>query len=86
VVIVYFCFVYSKNKYINSGSRAWVAAWLVAVLIGISIEIAQSLFTTNRSGEMGDAVANAMGAGFGYVVYQGAKLIAGKRFKGQGSS
>ena len=82
-IIIFFCFAKLHNRYITSTSRAWIAALVTSVLIGILVEIAQSLFTYNRTGSVEDAVANAMGAALGYAAYQGARYIMKSRLKGK---
>lgn len=74
-IITFFCLTKPSCKYTNNISRAWIASLIIAVLIGILIEIAQGLFTYNRTGSTEDAVANAIGALLGYVAYQGAIYI-----------
>ena len=44
------------------GPRRWMTAMIVAILYGVSIEIAQYLAPTGRSGSYLDAAANAIGA------------------------
>lgn len=70
-VIHYLCF---QKSIIDSG-RAWIAALLAAIVIGILIELAQTLFTHHRSGSFADAVANAIGAGLGYMAFHLFKFI-----------
>ncbi|KAB1156206.1 VanZ family protein [Flavobacterium luteum] len=57
-------FLYFNNKKLNSNdsSKALVTkVFFVAVLYGIGIEIAQSLFTTTRKGDVLDVIANTSG-------------------------
>jgi len=77
-IIVFFCLTKSGNGYIRHASRAWIAAMFISALIGIFLEVAQSLFTYNRTGSVEDAVANAIGAGLGYVAYLSVKYIRAK--------
>jgi len=69
-IILFFCL--SLSRYWNSRFRnyTWLLAFSIAVLFGIAIEVCQSLCTLNRTGSVEDALANAFGAGFGYVVYK----------------
>ncbi len=75
VVILYFCFVSSRQQFANRVASAWVWSLSLAMLTGILIEIAQSQFTRNRTGSVEDAVANAVGALIGFGVYQLVKKI-----------
>ena len=50
--------------------QAWAAALLGATVIGILVEIAQGLFTTNRTPSLDDAIANAIGAVCGFIGFQ----------------
>ena len=71
VVILFLCF---KKTIINSKS-AWIAALLAAIAVGILIELAQTLFAHHRSGSLADAMANAIGAGLGYMTFRLFKFI-----------
>lgn len=71
-VILYLCL---QNSIIDSGS-AWIVALLAAIAAGILIELAQTLFTPHRSGSFADAVANAIGAGLGYMAFRLFRFIA----------
>lgn len=75
VVILYFCFVTARPKIANHVVSAWVWSLSLAMLTGILIEIAQSLFTRNRTGSVEDAVANAIGALIGFGVFHLVKKI-----------
>lgn len=77
-IIVFFCLIKSRNDYIRNTARAWIAAMFISALIGILLEVAQSLFIYNRTGSVEDSVANAIGAGLGYVAYLSVKYIRAK--------
>ncbi len=47
---------------LNSVFRAWNAAFLMTVLIGAFVEVAQGALTEVRAAEWGDLLANTMGA------------------------
>jgi len=49
-IIIYFCLAKSRNGVVCSTARNWLTAIVVAVLIGVLIEIAQTLFVPNRTG------------------------------------
>lgn len=58
-------FLYFNNKPLNSNKSSIALVtkvFFVAVLYGIGIEIAQSLFTTTRKGDVLDVIANTSGA------------------------
>lgn len=71
--ILFYCLARSRNT-----AHAWLAAIITAVMIGILIEIAQTLFTSDRSGSVGDALANGGGAALGFLVYNTVKYTSGK--------
>jgi len=71
-VILYLCL----QKFIIDSGRAWIAALLAANIVGILIELAQTWFTHHRSGSLSDVVANAIGAGLGYMSFRLFKFIA----------
>lgn len=54
--------------FIRSSTKAWLAAFLFAVLLGGLMEIAQGLFTTVRTPDWRDLLADAVGAGIIYGV------------------
>ncbi len=51
----------------RSGARAWLTAFLFAVLFGALLEIAQGVFTRVRTPDITDLVADAIGAGTVYL-------------------
>jgi VanZ family protein len=80
IVIVFFCLVRSQSHLNNKKPFTWAMSLLIVVMIGVSIEIAQSLFTTNRTGSIEDAVANSIGACIGLLVFHILKYIYSKVF------
>lgn len=72
-LIIFLCLVKSLKG--REHGKAWVLAISIAMLIGILIEISQSLFTLNRTGSLADALANATGAVAGFAVYHVAKTL-----------
>ena len=74
-ILVFFCLNKWRNGSIRSTTRGWISAVLFSALIGVFVEIAQSLFTHNRTGSVEDAVANAFGAGLGCVAYLSVQSI-----------
>lgn len=64
--------------YFGNTVRVWMGTILISSLIGVLLEIAQSLFTYNRTGSVEDAVANTIGVGLGYIVYHAIKYIGDK--------
>lgn len=65
--IFYFVFTLLWSLYLWSGNifsskKAIVITFLIAVIFGIFIEICQGLFTTNRSADVMDALANTAGS------------------------
>lgn len=64
-----------RIRLLRHGPQAWLAALLGASAIGVLVEIAQTLFTTNRTGSIEDAVANVIGAAFGLVAYRIVSLL-----------
>lgn len=57
---------------VNGALRAWRRAMLFAVGYGVLLEMAQAVFTRYRRAQMGDALADALGA---LAVYFMAKLL-----------
>lgn len=57
------------------GYRAWAVAVSGATLTGVLIEVAQSLFTRNRSGSVEDVAANIIGALLGFAVFRAAEWL-----------
>ncbi|MDX8400430.1 MAG: VanZ family protein [Gallionellaceae bacterium] len=78
-IIIFLCFAQSRHGNFRNSARTWIAAISIAVLFGVAIELAQSLFTVNRAGSLEDAIANAIGAGLGYVAYNMVKYLYDKR-------
>ena len=74
-IITFFCLAHSRKEYVRSTGRVWITAMIISTLIGILIEVAQSLFTYNRTGSVEDAVANAVGAGIGCLSYHLVKYM-----------
>lgn len=72
-IVIYLCLFPPRQP------RAWVFAVAGATSTGILIEVAQSLFTTNRSGSVDDAVANAVGALLGFVLFRSAEYLHSRR-------
>lgn len=72
-IVIYLCLSPPRQP------RAWAFAVAGATLAGILIELAQSLFTVNRSGSAEDAVANAIGTLFGFAVYRATQRLIIKR-------
>lgn len=77
-IIVFFCLTKSHNRYIYNTSRAWIAAMFISAFIGVFLEVAQSLFTYNRTGSVEDAAVNTIGASLGYAAYLSVKYIRTK--------
>lgn len=69
-IIFYFCLFQAPRRSERSEAQQWLLPVGGAVLIGILLEICQSLFTSNRTGSVEDAVANAVGAVAGYGVFR----------------
>lgn len=76
-VVIYFCLP-RLRKDARRPSPAWLVAVGLATLIGIVMEIAQSLFTVNRSGSLEDAAVNVLGAVLGYIIFQAVTWIHSK--------
>lgn len=74
-VSIYFSLASHAGCYRNCSFCAWSTAVGSAVSVGVFIEIAQGLFTSSRSGSIGDAAANAAGAMFGCIIF-----LVGKSF------
>ncbi len=61
--ILWFLYLIKKNDYVkNTINHALIKVFIAALLYGISIEIAQSLFTVSRKGDVLDVLANTTGA------------------------
>lgn len=71
-ILLYFCLSRSRRERVPSDLSIWGAAIGVAVLVGVLLEVCQSLFTRNRAGSVVDAIANAIGALVGYAFFQAA--------------
>ena len=74
-IMVFVCLVRWRNGPIGGTAQAWIAALLFSVLVGGMVEIAQTVFTPNRTGSVADALANAVGASLGFVAYQSVQSI-----------
>ena len=63
-------FLLYKDFKLKTGSvnKAWLYAFLTAVIYGVVIEICQGLFTAGRSADVMDALANASGSAFAILV------------------
>lgn len=74
-IILYFCLAGSRNRLSGNAVQGWMAAVLISTLTGAVIEVAQSLFTRNRTGSLEDVISNAIGACIGYLAYQTLKFV-----------
>jgi VanZ family protein len=74
VIILYFCISRSAILLKNNSRLSWIISIAVAILTGILIEIAQSLWTSNRTGSIEDALANTIGTAIGLVIFSGLKF------------
>lgn len=74
-LIIFLCLDKSRKWHEYRKASVWALAISIAMLIGIMIEIAQSLFTLNRTGSLADAAANSIGTVTGYAVYHVAKYL-----------
>jgi VanZ family protein len=79
VILTYFCISRSAHKFKNNPKLIWSIAIVIAVSTGILIEIAQSKLTSNRTGSMEDALANAIGALIGLVAFAAVKCMLRKK-------
>jgi VanZ family protein len=61
---------------VNSKLRAWRYALIITVVYGALMEGVQSLFTSGRSGDPGDILANALG---GLAIYLLIRLLFCRR-------
>ena len=62
-VLTFLWFLYFRNKKFQDKVRTAIAkAFLLSFCYGIAIEIAQKLFTTTRSADVFDVLANTIGA------------------------
>jgi VanZ family protein len=67
--VFYFLFVMLWSKAINNNSYNYKKAiqiLIAAIVYGIFMEICQKLFTTTRTADVLDVVANSIGATFGF--------------------
>ena len=77
--IFYFVFTIVWNRVFNSENfkiNSLIKIVIAAVLFGIVMEICQSLFTTTRSADVYDAIANTFGAIISFVF-----ITAVRKFK-----
>jgi len=51
-----------RLKYIGSGTKLRFTVFLMAVVFGVLIELSQQFFTTDRSADVMDALANSSGS------------------------
>jgi len=76
LLFVILWFLYFKNQFISRfNTKALVYAFALSVFYGIAIEIMQQLFTTTRSADVLDVVANFVGAIIGVSVVMVAKKV-----------
>jgi VanZ family protein len=57
-----------RLRYIVSGAKIRLTIFLIAVVFGILIELAQEFFTTDRSADVNDALANSTGSALAVLV------------------
>jgi VanZ family protein len=57
-----------RLKYIVSGFKIRLSIFLMAVVFGVLIELAQEFFTTDRSADVNDALANSTGSALAVLV------------------
>jgi VanZ family protein len=57
-----------RLKYIFSGFKIRLSIFLMAVVFGVLIELAQEFFTTDRSADVNDALANSTGSALAVLV------------------
>jgi len=57
-----------RLRYIVSGSKIRLTIFLMAVVFGVLIELAQEFFTTDRSADVNDAFANSIGSALAVLV------------------
>lgn len=74
-VLAFVCLTKFREDFGRRSGRTWGFAVAMAVSVGGMIEVAQTLFTRNRTGSLDDALANALGAVIGCVVYLAAKRL-----------
>ena len=67
--ILWFLYLIKKNNYIkNTVSRVLIKVFLAAFLYGVLIEIAQTVFTVSRKGDVLDVLANTTGSVFAVIL------------------
>ncbi|HZX31377.1 MAG TPA: VanZ family protein [Rhodocyclaceae bacterium] len=74
-ILTFICLTKSREDFGRRTGRTWGVAVAMAASVGGLIEVAQALFTRNRTGSLDDALANALGAVIGCVVYLAAKRL-----------
>jgi len=57
-----------RLKYIVSGAKIRLTIFLMAIVFGVLIELAQEFFTTDRSADVNDALANSTGSALAVLV------------------
>lgn len=79
LAIAFYCFL--ARSRIGKGpwrTGAWGMAIGASALVGALLEIAQGLLTSTRSGSLGDAVANLVGAVVGSAVFLAVQRLRGR--------
>ena len=57
-----------RLKYIVSVAKIRLTIFLMAIVFGVLIELAQEFFTTDRSADVNDALANSTGSALAVLV------------------
>jgi len=57
-----------RSRYIVSGAKIRLTIFLMAVVFGVLIELAQEFFTADRSADVNDALANSTGSALAVLV------------------
>lgn len=65
--ITFLWFLVYKFKVLNENKKALIKAFLFSFFYGITIEICQDQFTTTRSGDILDVIANSIGSLFAII-------------------
>lgn len=69
ILVFLFCWSFSKKQ--NSGKKLkkiFIVIFSLAVVYGISMEFVQKYFIANRGFELGDIIADMVGAGTGFLI------------------
>ena len=70
----YFGFVFWWGSYLQKKTkRTLIWVWLAAVGYGILMEFCQLAFTQNRTADLWDVLANALGASAGFLLFSSKK-------------